>query len=85
MRAVVGRGGAADHADGREGGVVVGVVAVLLDLLSAQLLGVLALLAASPEPEREKGDQRHGHDGDYDCDSGSSGAGQTVAAARAFA
>ena len=80
LGSVVGRAGAADHADGGEGGVVVGVVAVLLDFLSAQLLGVLALLATSPEPEGEKG---YCHDGDYNCDGGSAGPGEPFAAAAA--
>jgi hypothetical protein len=52
--------------DGREAGVVVGVVAVLFDLLSALLVGVLTLLALPPEEETCKDQQGNNDNGDYD-------------------
>lgn len=46
--------GHGEAADGRQGGVVVGVEAILLDLLAALVLCGLALLAFPPEEETSK-------------------------------
>ena len=53
--------GAARRAHGREGRVVVRIVAIFFHLISPQLLGVLLLLAPPPEKQQGDADQRDGH------------------------
>jgi hypothetical protein len=54
------------HADCRQCRVVVGVVAILLDLFPALVLVVLLLLASPPEQDGAENEERHDDDGDDD-------------------
>ena len=70
--------------DDRKGGIVVGIVAVLLDFLSAFLLCVLVLLALPPQEQTGEDEKGDNDDGDNDSDGRLAGGGETAAVAGAF-
>lgn len=65
-----------------QGRVMIGIVAVLFDLLPSLLLESLVLLVAPPEEDEGSDDQRHTHDGDDDRNGDGTTRTQATGAAR---